>query len=476
MTARNHRLESLFHPKSVAIVGASASDGGGNGFLTNIKELGFEGPIYPINPKAKEILGLPVYPSLRDVPGPVDHVIVAVPREHVHRVLLDCIAIGTKNVHVFTAGFHETWDEAGTNMELEMEKIARENGLNLIGPNCMGLYVPEAKIAFSDHMSTEKGPVGFISQSGGNASDFTTRALAFGIRFSKVISFGNGLVLDSTDFLEYFAEDNETKFIGMYLEGVKDGRKFLDLVKKINRTKPVVIWKGGLTESGARAVASHTGSMAGSEAIWNAMFKQTGAIRVNDIDEFVDVMQALLYLPKPAGRRVAVIGAGGGASVSTADACAREGLTVPHFTEKTMKFLSEFVPLAGTSVRNPVDAGILMRDTALLEKSMNAIAADANIDSLIVNQPLDWTLRSFGRQQMNSMLDYVTEFAKNEDPKKPILVAVRSSGLHEAVEIERLKVQERLTRAGVPVYYSQSRASHALSKVVQYYEYLERTK
>ncbi|MDY6842836.1 MAG: CoA-binding protein, partial [Thermodesulfobacteriota bacterium] len=264
-----------FNPKAIAVVGVSAIDPdslpkgrflGGLGFVQNLKERGFSGRIYPINPKAKEIAGLKVYPNVASVPEPVDLVVVAVPAKALASVFEDCIAANAKNIHVFTAGFEETGEEEGKRLGQEIKEIAQRGGLRIVGPNCMGLYVPSARLAMWHEGCTQGGAVAFLSQSGRIAQDYVEYAQGCGIKFSKVISYGNALTLDCTDFLEYLAHDPETRIIGMYLEGLKDGRRLTEQIKKINSDKPVIIWKGGLTEPGSRAVSSHTASMAGEMA------------------------------------------------------------------------------------------------------------------------------------------------------------------------------------------------------------------
>ena len=233
--------------------------------------------------------------------------------------LKDCAASGSKNVHIFSSGFKETGEPEGLRLQGQIEKIAAEGKLNVIGPNCMGLYVPKSRIVTWVAPPEESGPIAFITQSGGHAQDFTNYASThFGLYFSKVISYGNALTMDSTDFLEYLSHDEETKVIAMYLEGVKNGRKLLDLMTRINRKKPILLLKAGLTESGARAVSSHTGSMAGGEKIWNAVFKQSGAVRVSSLEEMANVAAAFINCGKSEGRRVAVIGTGGGIGVAAA--------------------------------------------------------------------------------------------------------------------------------------------------------------
>jgi acyl-CoA synthetase (NDP forming) len=304
----------------------------------------------------------------------------------VPEVLEDCIAAGVKNVHIFSSGFSETGEEEGRQLETRITEIIRRGGLRVVGPNCMGIYVPASKLTAFGADPAGSGPVAFISQSGGHANFLTRYAQGLGIRFSKVISFGNACGLQALDFLEYLAEDTETKIITMYLEGIKNGNEFTRLVRAINRTKPVIVWKGGLTESGSRAVASHTGSLAGEGRVWDAFYAQTGAVRVNSLEEIADAVLAFQHLPPPRGRRALLLGGGGGNSVALADVCGREGLTVPPLADETRRKLAGFFPLAGNSIRNPLDVWAVQENVDLLRRAVELAVADPAIDLVIMER------------------------------------------------------------------------------------------
>jgi len=245
-----------------------------------------------------------------DIPESIDFAMITVPAKIVPSVLEDCLAKGVKAVEIFTAGFSET-GEKGRILEEELVKITKR-GIRAIGPNCFGVYCPASRLTLlpGADFSTESGPVAFISQSGGHAQEIAREATGSGIRFSKVISYGNACDLNEVDFLEYLAHDPETRIIAAYMEGPRDGQRFMKLVQDVSKTKPVLIWKVGLTREGAQAVSSHTASLGGEEATWGAFFKQTGAVRVESKEELIDTIMALLHLPPSTGRRVAVIGGG----------------------------------------------------------------------------------------------------------------------------------------------------------------------
>jgi len=261
-------LEFLFHPRSVAFVGITTAhpEHWTRTFLEGFLE--FEGAIYLVNPRGGEIKGLKVYPSLGDIPDTIDCVIGLVPARVVPGLVEECAGKGVRAVYFCTAGFSEIGEEEGTRLEAELAEVARRKRIRVLGPNCMGIYCPNSRMSYSPLFPKESGPVGFISQSGGNSIYLVRQAAARGVRFSKVISYGNACDLNESDFLEYLTTDADTKIIAVYIEGVKDGRRFRQALEKAAKEKVVVLLKGGITEGGARAVAGHTAALAGSEITW----------------------------------------------------------------------------------------------------------------------------------------------------------------------------------------------------------------
>lgn len=466
-------LETAFHPRVVAMVGISSEakrgrGWGGASFLQSYEQLGFTGRIYPVNPGASEILGYKAYPTVSSIPEPVDMVIVSVPAKAVPAVLEDCITANARNIHVFTAGFEETGEEEGRELSRRVREIARRGKLRLIGPNCMGLYVPAAGIGPFDQLSKKSGPVSMVSQSGGHCNWFSHHGPDYGIYFNKVISFGNAYVLDSTDFLEYLSADEGTRFIGMYLEGVKDGRKLLRQVRELNHTKPVIIWKAGLTPSGARAVTSHTASLAGEAAIWRGFFAQTGAVPVSSLEEMAEVVMTFLCLKPPGGKRVAVLGLGGGSSVAAADICGREGLELPPLHQDTQAALRKFISLAGASVRNPLDTALTFSDVSLLAREMELVAGDPSIDMLIIMPHLDMA-RNLGTAQVDKLISYLSDFAMSNPYGKPTVIVFQSFN-NDSVEGElRARLKVELPNKGIAVYDSLAAASRALVRFFDYH-------
>ncbi len=378
-----HPLEYIFHPRHLAVAGASQTGGGmGGGFLPSIIEMGFKGPIYPINPRYEEVNGLKCYPNLRDVPTDVDYVISSVPAAIVPQLVEDCAAKNVKVMHFFTAGFSETGDEGRA--ELEHEIIARTKalGIRVIGPNCMGLYVPDEGLAFMGGFPKEKGRIALLSQSGANAGEFVSSGAVRGLRYSKVVSYGNAADLCDADFFDYIADDPETDIVASYMEGVRGGRRFVEALKKAAGKKPVAILKGGRTEAGGRATRSHTASLAGPIRVFDALCRQAGAVRVEGMEELVDMVVAFKHVKKLGGPNAVIIVGGGGRSVLSADDVNAEGLEVPHLPPETQELMKQYVPVAGTSVRNPIDAAMGANQEQQV-KTLRICAEAPNIDFVL---------------------------------------------------------------------------------------------
>jgi acyl-CoA synthetase (NDP forming) len=391
-----------------------------------------------------------------------------VPRNATPGVLDDCIAKDVAAAHFFSAGFSETNTEEGTALERRLVKKAEKAGFHLIGPNCMGLFNPRVGIKQSEEQYTgASGPLGFISQSGSIAIGFSLDAHTQGLDINKSVSFGNGVVIDSPDFLEYFGQDPEIRAIGMYLEGVKNGRRFLSVLKEVAARKPVVIWKGGRTEEGGRATASHTGSLAASRVIWDSAVKQCGAIQVTSLEELIDTLKAFLFLPVIQGNRVAIAGGPGGHSVTATDIFAECGLNVPQLTQESYDELETFFGPVGGSYRNPIDsAGPVRRD---MKRVMDIVAQDAHIDNVVyfVSTKPGW---HFTTEQLKAAKDLLDSIKKKS--AKPLMVV---SMLYNADAEKEIKdIMFNLQAMGIPVFLSFERCALALRNALQYYNNLRR--
>ncbi len=453
------KLDRAFNPHCIAVVG-----GNPNGLWLRAQS-DFKGKLYSVqvNPetiKAVEASGVKNYTSLLDIPEPIDLVIVTVPREAAPMILEDCIRKEVGAVQFFTAGFSETETEEGIRLERLLAERAKQANLHLIGPNCMGIYNP--KIGLGQIVWQYTGfaaPVGFISQSGTHATTFGQQAHLQGIDINKSVSFGNGVVLDSPDYLEYFDYDPETKVIGMYLEGVKDGRRFLKVLKEVSTRKPVVIWKGGRTEEGERAIASHTGSLAVSQTVWDAAVRQCGAIKVDGMEELIDTLKALLYLSPVRGDRVGIAGGSGGQSVAIADVFGEAGLKVALLTQESYDELATFCAQIGGGYRNPIDTGNANRRE--IRRIMEILERDANIDNLVLLTGARWGII----ETPKSDFDLMGNIRKKSS--KPVMAIVLFS-TPEEMQAAR-EATQRFQERGVPAFLSMERGARALRNALNYY-------
>jgi acyl-CoA synthetase (NDP forming) len=286
---------------------------------------------------------------------------------------------------VFTAGFSELGTEEGRERGAALMAAARGGELRLVGPNCMGVYVPKSGLGSFPDLPSDQGPIAFVSQSGSLSSRLVWSGEGRGLAFSKVISVGNQADLETSDFLEYLAEDPETEIVAAYIEGAKDGRRLWRALTVAGRRKHLVVWKVGRTRSGAQAANSHTGAMAGETEIWSGLLRQAGALQVRDIDELLDVLVALRHLGRPAGGRMAIVTGPGGPAVSAADACEEAGLELAELAEETKTRLRAVVASAGTSVRNPVDIGLVLAGaTEMYRRVLAATIDDPGVDAAVV--------------------------------------------------------------------------------------------
>jgi acyl-CoA synthetase (NDP forming) len=464
-------LEYIFHPRSVAVVGASPHSTVTEMFLDPLIQFGYPGKIYPVHPRASEVSGLKAYPSLMDIPGPVDLVTCAIKAASTPELMRQCVAKGVRLVQMFTSGFSETGEERGILLEKEIVAIAREGNVRILGPNCMGIYYPRLGIAYEPFLPRESGAVAALAQSGGNSIMLVMAGAARGIRFSKVVSFGNACDINESDLLDYFAADAETRIIIGYIEGTRDGRRFIRALHEAAKVKPVIFLKGGTSEAGTRAVASHTGSLAGNKVVWESVFSQCGAVQAAEIDEVIDVALLFQHLQPPQGRKVGLVGLGGGNSVLVTDSCAREDLVVPLFPQELIAKLREILPAdvdPGTSVRNPVDLSLSGWNPEVMVKTLEAVDRYPGVDIVLVYINLHAgvlhpTLREWTMGHMRA-------FAQARRAlRKPVLLAIQDDRLPEVTRLS-FEVQEVCHAAGIPVFPSFNRAARALNLWLRYYE------
>jgi acyl-CoA synthetase (NDP forming) len=475
----NSPVENVLHPRSVAIVGATPmGNWGGGGFLAGLVNYNFKGKIYPINPKYTEAMGLKVYPSLRDVPEPVDYVISCVPARLVMEMMEQAIEKQAKTVHLFTARLAETGRAEGIETERRMLELARRAGVRVMGPNCMGVYYPAGGIAFHADFPKESGPVGLVSQSGMLAREIVIGAPLRGIYFSKVFSYGNAIDLNESDFLGYLADDPETSVILMYIEGAKDGPRFLDTLKRTTARKPVVILKGGRGQAGARATASHTASLAGSNRTWEALAVQAGAVLADNVEELMDLATSFRFLPPVKGRRVGVAGGAGGSSVLAADQCERAGLDVVPLSEAFRQGLKAKGVSVWDWLGNPADLSIREDDSLSVGLVLEMMAGDPNFDVLIAIMGMPGGppgQRAASPEEMMQQ-QYRLDICRN----KPFLgvVADKSLGVSDTGSFEwrgLCQTRTSLIKLGIPFYPTIGRAAVAARKVFDYYRRASRS-
>ena len=368
---------------------------------------------------------------------------------------------------MFTAGFSELGSEQGRQLERQIATAARQKGIRLIGPNCMGLYYPKTRLTFGIDFPKESGSVGYIAQSGGNSIYGIREAATRGLYFSKVISYGNACDLNESDFLEYLAQDPETKIIAAYIEGIKDGQRFLKVLRQATRAKPVIIFKGGTTEIGLKTAASHTSAIAGSDRIWHSLLHQLGAIQVHSIEEIVDVALLFIYMSPPHGKNIALLGTGGGASVQAADACSNAGLAVPTLPAEIRQRLKDILGLeAGNIFINPLDL-FSRNKQGVIEQAIKVIANYDQIDLLLMHIQLG--ISAMHEQNIEAFAAYteaIINLAKQINKRTAVVLSSLASVESKQIASEW---QSRLYKAGFPVYPSVHSAANAISKFIQYH-------
>lgn len=449
-------LEKFFKPRSVAVIGASRDpDKLGYSVVENLVKGGFAeiGQVYPINPKAEEILGLDVYPSVLDVEGPVDLAVIVIPYKYVPGAMKECGEKGVPSVVVITAGFREAGQE-GLERERELMAIAQEYGIRVIGPNCLGVIDTYTPLNASFAAGTPpKGPINFMSQSGALGTAVLDWALAGEMGFSKFVSLGNKADVSEIDLLAYWAEDENANVIMAYIEGVPSGQEFIETARRVSKEKPIVAVKSGVTQAGSRAVSSHTGSLAGSEQAYAAAFKQAGVVRAHTMEQMFDFARAFAYQPILQGDRIAIITNAGGPGILATDAIERSGLRIARFENQTIKQLESYLPDAA-SAANPVD---VLGDAAgdRYEYAIDVVAQDPNVDGIVV---------------------ILTPQAMTDIPGTARAVANLSDKVDIPVlgifmgEKEVKKGVDILTERGVPNYPFPERAVEALRAMAEYRE------
>jgi len=448
-------LDAFFRPRTIAVIGASRNPWKlGYAILDNLQRSRFPGAIYPVNPVAREVLGLKAYASVLNAPRRIDLAVVVVSAPQVAPMLEECGQKGAKGALIITAGFRETGAD-GLRREQELMDIARRYRMRLVGPNSLGVLdtFHNLNASFGEGLPRAY-EIAVLSHSGAMASALLDWAALADIGFSKFVSLGNSADVNETDLLEHWAEDREAKVIIGYLEGIHEGRRFLDAARKVTARKPLVIMKVGGTSAGARAMASHTGALATSEAVVDAAFRQTGIVRAHTMQELFDFIPCFSYCPLPAGTRVAVVTNAGGPGVMAADALERQGLSLAELSARMRRKLRERLPDAAT-LNNPIDLrGDAPADSYLA--ALEALLAEPDVDAILAL----FTPQAVSEPERTARV----LISVSKGAKKPIL-AVYMGGL--AVS----RATDMLEKARVPVYSYPERAVHALHALTTYARY-----
>lgn len=471
----------LFSPESIAVIGASNTPGSwGNNAVKGLLATGGR-RIYPVNPNADEILGVKAYHSVVDIPDTVDLAVIVISAELVPRVLRECVSKAVKAAVIISAGFAET-GEQGQKLEAELVEIARRGGIRFIGPNSMGHADTRSQLStFGQAWEMPRGPAAVLAQSGNMCLKIVHNLTAAGVAFSKYISTGNEADLRMEDYLECLAGDDDTRVIAAYIEGLRDGRRFLRLAREITAHKPIVAVKVGGTEESARAVMSHTGALAGADEVYAAAFRQAGVIRVDDDDELCDVVYALLNCPLPRNNRVGILSIGGGPGALTAEACEKEDLALGKLEPSTVKKLDQYLPSRWPR-RNPVDmAGPSTAEFSVIADLLLALLEDANIDAVFLLAPIvmDRTLLTnrMGlkpgqikayRAKEEKNLKLIRE--KSEKYGKPVILLWQSRDTNPDPAVSSLFRRERIL-----VQSNARRAARVMRYLTWYRRYLDAT-
>lgn len=442
-------LRGVLEPKSVAVIGAGRAPGGiGHAILRNLIQGPFNGRVYPVNKTADNVSGVPAWPSVGAIPGKVDLAVIAVPVNAVLGAVHECGAAGVGSLVIISSGFGETGSE-GAAKERELLDVARSYGMRLVGPNCMGVINTDPNIRLNTTFAPSQPPPGnmaFFTQSGALGVAVIDEAARLGIGLSGFVSAGNKIDISGNDLLQYWEQDDRTDVILLYLESFGNPRKFAEIARRVSRRKPIIAVKGGKSSAGARAAASHTAALASPDVSVDALFRQSGVIRVASLEQLFDVARVVATAPLPAGNRVGVVGNAGGAGILTADACEAAGLTLPELSAETTKRLREVLNPAA-AIGNPIDM-TAMGGPEEYRAALQAVLADPSVDSVIaIFTPL--------HTDAIGIADAIRTVA--HEATKPVLAAVFG------------EAQERLRASrDMPVFTFPEAAAYALGAVAEY--------
>ena len=480
MNRNLQQLDRMFNPQSVAVVGVSAEGAGfGRGILHSILSVGFEGRLYPINPKGGSVFGLDIFPSVEAIPEDIDFAIIAVPAVAVPAAVEACRKKGAAGVEIISSGFSELATEQGEELDRQIREIAAK-GIRVLGPNCFGIYCPKSGLTMAPggDFPRKTGPVALLSQSGGLSIDFVSLGRWRGFNFSKVVSFGNGCDLRETEMLEYLRQDPDTEIICMYLEGVRDGREFFRVLRKTALEKPVIVLKGGLSESGGRAVASHTASLGGSNKIWKAALNQCNVVIAETLKEMADAALAFSMLPRRAYKGLTIVGGGGALGVHGADMAELFGISIPPLRADLRDKIHAILPKPGSSANNPVDIANPFTPPKTIKETVLLASQDQAIDLHLIVQLLYMYKANVGIMKAKDVREiipleaFISEYREaREKAGKPIVLALPNNRQElDSMEVEGVirKARQGLTEAGIPVFDQVKDALRAIAAASRY--------
>jgi acyl-CoA synthetase (NDP forming) len=465
------QLDFAFYPKSVAVIGTTATTAllynAGNLFFRTVLEFGFPGKLYAVGKSGGELLGHKIYPSVLDIPDELDYVIVAIPNRFLPQLAEECGQKGVKIMHLFVSGFGEIEDKSGLVLQDEMLRIAHKYNIRIIGPNCMGVYCPGARLTMAINFSETAGTVAYMAQSGGQCIMGVREANQRGIYFSKVISYGNAADINECDLIEYFTADPETDIITVYIEGTNDGPRLFRALKEAISKKPVVVFKCAATEGGTHAAVSHTSAIAGSNLTWDSLLRQSNVIRVYSAKEMFDVVTLLKRCPPPKGLSTLVVGHGGGSCVQASDDCCRSGLNMPLLTQEMRQgLMNVYLTDAGNIFKNPLDINPFFG----LDKAREAfkVVADWERADAVVfvasPEQTPFVPREFEYKiQTNTLM----ELARMTTKPSVIVLNMNTVSQDDGWPEKSFK---RLIDQGFAAFPTVERAAMALNRVYQYYQ------
>lgn len=463
-------LRPLFAPRTVAVVGASTKGAPmPNTFIRRMKAFGYDGEIYPIHPQATEIEGLRAYPSLASTPKPIDYAYIAIGAERIPALLAEAkgrVAIA----QVISSGFGEV--EGGAALESELIAAARTAGVRIVGPNCLGTYAPRGKLTFPDNAPQEPGCIGLIAQSGGLTTNMIKRGQFRGLRFSGAVTAGNCADIGPADLLDYYLSDPDTQAIGCYLEELKDGRRFFELLRSAAARKPVVLLRGGRSRQGRLAAASHTGALAEDSSGWAALCAQTPSVEAATLDEFVDTLLALQFLklrPERPTRNVVLFGNGGGSSVLGTDFMADLGLDVSPFPKPILQELETLRLLPGSSVANPIDTPVatLQEQNGLVaQQILDIVLSKAPVDAIAMHLNMSSFSGRGGGDPIDQIFTFLDEAMQRHAGTAHLLLAFRTDD-DPVLEERKRTYRERARRMGIPMFDEIPQLAKALAAVAQ---------